>query len=511
MRRRRGAGRTPHPSRATIAASRIDSETPLEARYILLPTRGFTASEPYSAPATLHFLASLKPSAELERPAHLRVLDSIRDTGAKLISLPDNALGELRRAHPGTRIVPEVFYQPARAPRPMVRIAATRSATTPASGVVLSVELQPDATPLAEVDVIAFTDFAQGRGAQGRTNRSGQVRLRLPSGTSSIERLYLFPRARAWPRLIRNYRIGVAPITLRALEATFEDSRRACFSTSDVEDGKGVTVGVIDTGCGPHPWVSIAGGMNAVYGEDESAWSDIDGHGTHVAGLIAGRGPDFRGIAPGVHLRAYRVFGTRDDGASNFAIAKAIDRAVADGCDLLNLSLGGGPHDVLTDEAVKDARAHGVLCVIAAGNDGGGVAWPGRHPLAMCVSALGVRGRWPRDATQTEEVERPFGRLFGADPCFVARFSNRGPEIDLAAPGLGIISTLPPDMLGVMDGTSMACPVATGALARRLAKRADILAHARDPERADEIERLALTDNLDLELPRDLQGDGMPR
>jgi len=129
----------------------------------------------------------------------------------------------------------------------------------------------------------------------------------------------------------------------------------------------------------------------------------------------------------------------------------------------------------------------------------------------MAVSALGVRGRWPRDATQSEEVERPFGREFDGDPCFVARFSNRGPEIDLAAPGLGIVSTLPPDALGVMDGTSMACPVATGALACRLSRRPDLLAQPRDAARADEIERLALTGNLDLALPHALQGHGMPR
>jgi len=370
----------------------------VEARYILLPTRGFTASEPYSAPATLRFLASLTPTGQTEHPPYLLVLDSIRENGAKLISLPVDAVGAFRREHPGTRIVPEVFYQPARAPRPAVRIAAARKAKGPTGGVVLAVELQPDATPLEAVDVIAFTDFVQGRGAQGRTNRRGQVRLRLPNGTHSIQRLYLFPHAKAWPRVIRNYRIGVTPIGLRAIDPAFADTRAACYARAGEADGSGVTVGVIDTGCGPHPWLRIAGGMNTVFGENESDWSDIDGHGTHVAGLIAGSGPIFRGLAPGVRLRAYRVFGTRDDGASNFAIAKAIDRAVADECDVLNLSLGGGPLDVLTDEAIKDARSRGVLCVIAAGNDGGPVAWPGRHTLAMAVSALGVRGRWPRCA-----------------------------------------------------------------------------------------------------------------
>ena len=482
----------------------------MDARYILLPTRGFTASEPYSAPATLRFLASLTVAAHPDRPPHLIVLDSIRETGAKLITLPTREVGELRRAHPGTRIVPEVFYQPARAPRPAIRIAATRSSESGSRGVVLTVALA-GAEPLADVELIAFTDFVEGRGAQGRTNRHGQVRLRLPANTRVIERLYLFPRTRAWPRLMRDYRVEATPIALRALDPAFIDSRGACYGQADATDGSGAVVGVIDTGCGPHPWLPVAGGMNAVYGEQASDWSDVDGHGTHVAGLIAANGPDFRGMAPGVQLRVYRVFGAKDEGASNFAIAKAIDRAVADGCDLLNLSLGGGPLDVLTDEAIKDARVRGALCVIAAGNDGGPVAWPGRHTLAMAVSAIGVRGRWPRDATQSEEIEKPFGLRFGSDPCFVARFSNRGPEIDLAAPGLGIVSTLPPDALGVMDGTSMACPIATGVLARRLAQRPDLLAHPRNAARADEMERLALSGNLDLGLPRDLQGDGMPR
>ena len=179
--------------------------------------------------------------------------------------------------------------------------------------------------------------------------------------------------------------------------------------------------------------------------------------------------------------------------------------------DIINNSWGGSDDQTFYADIIQAWNAAGIFEAFAAGNDGGPVAWPGRHTLAMAVSALGVRGSWPRDATQSEEVERPFGRLFSGEPCFVARFSNRGAEIDLAAPGLGIVSTMPPEDLGVMDGTSMACPIATGLLAARLAKRPSILAQSHDAARADEIERLALTDNLDLELPRDLQGHGMPR
>src|SRR5262249_39276001 len=112
-------------------------EMPVQARYILLPTRGFTATEPYSAPATMRFLASLTPQTPSAPSSPLVVLDSIRETGAKLVALPPSAVGEFRREHPGTRIVPEVFYQPARAPRPAVRVAATRNTTTAAATIVI--------------------------------------------------------------------------------------------------------------------------------------------------------------------------------------------------------------------------------------------------------------------------------------------------------------------------------------------------------------------------------------
>lgn len=203
---------------------------------------------------------------------------------------------------------------------------------------------------------------------------------------------------------------------------------------------------------------------------------------------------------------AYRVF-PRDPkiGASNFDIGNAIDLAVADGCDLLNLSLGGGPMDAVTDEAIKAARAAGTVCVIAAGNDAGPVANPGRHPLAVCVSAMGFEGAWPKGAMQDDDVTRPFGKARS----YIAAFSNTGPEIDLTGTGCGIISTYPMDRFAVMDGTSMACPCVTGAIARRLARDAALLGEKRDAARADRILQLAFDQTRDLGFPASLQGAGL--
>jgi subtilisin len=224
-----------------------------------------------------------------------------------------------------------------------------------------------------------------------------------------------------------------------------------------------------------------------------------------VAGVIAARAANFTGTAPRVILHAYRVF-PRDAeiGASNFDIANAIDRAVADGCDLMNLSLGGGPVDPVLDDAIKAARAKGAICVIAAGNESGPVANPGRHPLAICISAVGFKGAWPKGATQEDDVTTPAGK----GKSYIAGFSNTGPEVDLTAAGCGIISTYPDNRFAVMDGTSMACPCATGAIARRLAK-SSVLDLPRNAHRADQIVQLALADAKSLGFPPPVQGAGL--
>jgi subtilisin len=94
-----------------------------------------------------------------------------------------------------------------------------------------------------------------------------------------------------------------------------------------------------------------------------------------------------------VTLRSYRVFGKNSQGASNYSILKAIDRAVADGCDLINMSLGGAAGDEATLTAIEDAHAQGAVVIAAAGNDGRGpVGFPAAHSQAVAVSALGRKG-----------------------------------------------------------------------------------------------------------------------
>ena len=198
---------------------------------------------------------------------------------------------------------------------------------------------------------------------------------------------------------------------------------------------------MVDTGIGGHPDLDIDGGENMVVGEDSSRFGDNGkGHGTHVAGIIAARGrpPEgVRGLAPAVKLRSYRVFGQDSDSASNYSITKAIDRAVEDGCDLINLSLGGGPADEAIESAVQFARSQGSLVIAAAGNERRQpVSFPASYSLCLAVSAMGRKGTFPAGTTHMGEVASPYGR---DKKNFVAAFSNVGPELDLTAPGLSLI------------------------------------------------------------------------
>jgi subtilisin len=196
-----------------------------------------------------------------------------------------------------------------------------------------------------------------------------------------------------------------------------------------------------------------------------------------------------RGLAPAVTLRSYRVFPKAPGQADNFAITRAILRAVQDGCDLLNLSLEAPQLDPSVLDAIADARRAGVLTFAAAGNDyRQGVSQPGSSPDALAVTAMGRRGTWPLGAGETENVSAPSGM----DPKnFIANFSNNGPEVDLTGPGVGIISTYPGGY-AAMDGTSMACPAMVGIAAGMLGPRHDIMGMNRDVARAEAMQKAVL-------------------
>jgi len=515
--------------------TRVKSARPVKhetlGRYVVLPPRGLFPRTAAARSAVGDVLRSMATAAQAGGPqafviegapkAKMRIIDSIRDDGAKLVEIAPSALMELRAAHPGLRIVPEVFYRRA-VFRPTVTAKIKVKAAAAAVGkIVLTVVGKGDGKPLAGAIVVAFTDFANGVGAQGTTNASGKVSLGLQASSKKLERLYVYPALGFWPALKQNVTVKTGySISLEPIDLTFVDCVRFFYGSTPSSTGAGVTVGVVDSGIDLHnPDLNVSGGLNTVDGENPTDYGDSGGehHGSHVAGIVAARGTPptgIRGIAPDVALRSYRVFGQDAAGASNFAIAKAIDAAAADNCDLLNMSLGSpalGPgqppshDDEVLSSAIADARAAGVLVLVAAGNDGAGVGFPASDPRSVAVSAMGRLGTFP-DATEPEgSVGQP-----AAGKNFFATFSNRGPEIDLIGTGVGVISTVVGGY-AIMSGTSMACPAVTGVAARLLAGQPSVISMPRDQSRSDAIAKLLFQSAQVLGFGPNFEGHGLPQ
>ncbi|MFM9958363.1 MAG: S8 family serine peptidase [Phycisphaerales bacterium] len=451
----------------------------------------------------------------------MRVIDSIHEDKAKLVEIDDEGLELLRRSQPGLKVVPEVFYTTARfmpeiSSPSITRRTARAASRTPRAKASLTVTVvcRTDGKPVADATVYAFTDVLNLIGEKARTKAGGKAKLALKSGTTA-KLLLVYCDHTYWglyqidTKLSDGDRIAVEPIDFSAPDAV-----RHFYPASNRAPGRGVKVGIVDTGIAMgRADLPVAGGECTVVDEDPADFGDFGGrHGTHCAGIVGARASapnGFPGVAPGVELFSYRVFPKMPakQEASNFSIAKAIDRAVIAGCDIINLSLGGGPSDDATRGAIDDAREAGVLCVCAAGNKGRApVSFPASYGYSIAVSAIGRKGAFPNDSCETFDVASPFGT---DRKDFVARFSNIGPEIKLAGPGVGVVSTVP-EGWGVMSGTSMACPAVAGAAAALLAANPGIMQLGRNAQRRDAIAGLLLQSARSLGLGLTFEGSGIP-
>lgn len=138
--------------------------------------------------------------------------------------------------------------------------------------------------------------------------------------------------------------------------------------------GKGVLVGVIDTGLDIGEEFRGRDIQGKNFANPDEGWFDTNYHGTAVAGIIGGNGPVWyqKGVAPDVSLRVYKVF-TKED-YRPLGVLQAIEQAVIDQCDILNLSLNGmdSPEflegNELIQQAITEAKKSGILVVVSSGN-----------------------------------------------------------------------------------------------------------------------------------------------
>jgi minor extracellular protease Epr len=507
----------PGPSQAAVAPS-----TGATMRLMHLRPRPAGKAAPAKKAAAAAPRASHSAATKNVLPGRVTVVNRSPADGALLLESQDHlTLQRLKAQVPaGTKVLEEQWYSLERPARPWSAQSATLKkprlrdghTTTWSVTVVLDGDKR---RRLPNAVVTVMTDEAKGIGIEGTTDQYGKASFVISDKAERVDAILVDPLHSGWPVRVsgvlvtpQGFEVAVVPIDLGAV-----DARGTIYGKPAAGAGKKVRVAVVDTGVGPHGALTVKRGMNTTAGESSRRFRDEDGHGSHVAGVIASVATGWRkGEASGVELHAYRIFESGDAYASNFAIAAAIKDAANHGCDLVNLSIG----DSMADEAIRDAVdfawERGCVCVAATGNDGQGqVDYPARYEKAIAVSAIGLVGTWPAGAYVDWTLSASRGKPLGGQDSFLASFSNHGAKVALTAPGVGVVSAIFGGRWGVMSGTSMATPIATGVIARRLAATPAVKDAPRDAARSAEIVKMALAAAEDLGLPKGMQGKGLAR
>jgi subtilisin family serine protease len=387
---------------------------------------------------------------------------------------------------------------------------ASARAEPPATGgelveVVVALEQQP----------LAVTRWKAGRGLQSRTLQRAQTSL-----ASRIENAVPGATVRWRYELVANGMAVVVPrsqlarlTSLPGVTQVYPSVRYrvqldrspqqigapALWGAGLANAGQGMKIAIIDEGIDQtHPFFSPAGyTMPAGYPKGQRAYTNAkvivarafpparptwkhaskpfdpvhSSHGTHVAGIAAGNantqaeGARISGVAPRAYLGNYKALTIPTDAdvgldGNSPELVAAIEAAVADGMDVINMSLGEPeiePSRDIVAKALGAAARAGVVPVVSAGNDfedfgRGSVGSPGATPQAITVGAV----------TTTR----------GGAEDVVAGFSSSGPtplslqhKPEVSAPGVGILSSAPGDAYSQLSGTSMAAPHVAGAAA----------------------------------------------
>jgi subtilisin len=248
-----------------------------------------------------------------------------------------------------------------------------------------------------------------------------------------------------------------------------------------------VDVAVIDTGVDfQHPDLNVVDGVNCASGSPftkkcVSGGDDDHYHGTHVAGTIGAldNGISVVGVAPGARLWAVKVLNSQGSGYTSWIVA-GIDWVASKAGDIevANMSLGGSGYNQAEYDAIQGAVNKGVAFAVAAGNSDADAKnySPAAFNNVLTVSALadfnGAPGGGAAPTCRNDQDDT------------LADFSNWGSAVDIAAPGVCILSTYPLEKgeYGTISGTSMASPHVAGALA--------LLASANNPANATDVSNL---------------------
>ena len=229
--------------------------------------------------------------------------------------------------------------------------------------------------------------------------------------------------------------------------------------------GEGVSIGFVDTGYyAAHPDIDEKVRGEKDFVEEDDVAQDFAYHGTGVVGVAAAKTHNAEGVAAVGSDAGFVMAKGCADVCFSSDTAPAVEWLVGQGAEIINLSFGAEqepPGDPVLGTAVQAAQEAGALVIAGVGNDGANTAafFPAAYPDVLGVSATG-------------EDNAP------------ASFSNSGPVVDVAAPGVGIISTYNAEYAGNTtgalyaryDGTSFAAPHVAGVAALLKARNADLTA-----------------------------------
>jgi thermitase len=176
------------------------------------------------------------------------------------------------------------------------------------------------------------------------------------------------------------------------------------------------------------------------------------GHGTALASVMVGTTSGTQGIAPRSEILSYRVI-DKTGKADSYTVASGIVKAVQDGARVINLSLGAEYGSDVLKHAVGYARENGVSIVAAVGNDGEGlVNFPAAYDGVIGVSSVGKNGH-------------------------VSSFSNYGKGVDIAAPGVGVLTAWEFQEMVSFSGTSVSTAIVSASIAAELSNDPNLTSH----------------------------------
>ncbi|MEU4425081.1 S8 family serine peptidase [Actinoplanes sp. NPDC024001] len=357
----------------------------------------------------------------------------------------------------------------------------------------------PDDAPVPDASVFLY---GGGVPAQARTDKDGVATLTLFNDSpESLRGLYVNPQSTYWNLWLDRPRLtaGTAnQVKLTPLSSTIPDPAETqalgwgqrimrLDRLDPALTGANVKVAVIDSGTATtHRDLShVRRGRDlTVTPADDHGWTDDTmGHGSHCTGVIAARNDKagISGFAPAAEVHELRIF----PGGRFSSLLDALDYCIEQQIDVVNMSLGTQTGSNLVAQKIGQAKQAGVACIAAAGNSGGPVQFPGSiRDDVLTVAAVGRLGEFPPTSFHAQQVTGTVDNGY-----FSAKFSCFGPEVDVCAPGVAIVSAVPADGFAAWDGTSMAAPHVAGVAVLTLAHHPDFQSayRNRDAARVDRL------------------------